>query len=328
MPEKRMRPAVGAAMAIALSGCGPAATPPVVVPPSSRSAPSAAERAAPPSTTDATLVMLGTGTPNPDPDHSGPALAIIAGGKVYLVDAGAGVVRRAAAAQKAGVKELTMPALDRVFLTHLHSDHTIGLPDLMLTPWVLDRTEPLTVYGPPGTNAMVENLEKAYAADIDDRLHGLEPINRTGWQAKAVEIAPGVVYRGDGMTITAFAVQHANWAHAYGYTFQTAHRRIVVSGDTVPVEEVVRQCNGCDVLVHEVYSTAGFARRTKDWQAYHAGAHTSTAQLAQLAQRARPKLLVLYHQLYWGSSDADLLREIQAAGYHGKVVSARDLDVY
>lgn len=276
----------------------------------------------------ACVVMLGSGTPNADPEHSGPALAVIVKGKVYLVDAGPGVVRRAAAAHTAGVAALTMPALSRVFLTHLHSDHTTGLPDLMLTPWVLDRSDPLTVYGPPGTTALVDNLQKAYAADIDNRLHGLEPINRTGWRSQAVEIAPGVAYRDADVTITAFAVQHGNWAHAYGYTFQTAQQRIVVSGDTVPVEEIVRQCAGCDVLVHEVYSRAGFAKRTRDWQEYHAHSHTSTAQVAQIAMKAKPKLLVLYHQLYWGSTDADLLREITDAGCRGKVVSGRDLGVY
>lgn len=281
-----------------------------------------------PTPPDARVVMLGSGTPNADPKHSGPALAVVAEGKVYLVDAGAGVVRRAAAAHAAGVAELAMPALDRVFLTHLHSDHTVGLPDLMLSPWVLERSAPLTVYGPPGTAAMVDHLTQAYAADIDNRLHGIEPINKTGWRTQAVEVAPGVAYRGDGMTVTAFAVKHGDWEHAYGYTFQTAHRRIVVSGDTVPTDEIVRQCDGCDVLVHEVYSTEGFRRRPKDWQDYHAHSHTSTAQLAQIAKRARPKLLVLYHQLYWGSTDADLLREIRAAGYDGKVVSARDLGVY
>lgn len=276
----------------------------------------------------ACVVMLGSGTPNADPEHSGPALAVIVKGKVYLVDAGPGIVRRAAAAHAGGVAELTMPALSRVFLTHLHSDHTTGLPDLMLSPWVLDRTDPLSVYGPPGTAALVDNLQKAYAADIDNRLHGREPINRTGWRAQAIEIAPGVAYRDADVAVTAFAVQHGDWAHAYGYTFQSAHRRIVVSGDTVPTDEVVRQCDGCDVLVHEVYSSAGFAKRTKDWQDYHAHSHTSTTQLAQLARRARPKLLVLYHQLYWGSSDADLLAEVRAAGYAGKVVSGRDLGVY
>ncbi|HEV2607533.1 MAG TPA: MBL fold metallo-hydrolase [Xanthomonadaceae bacterium] len=224
--------------------------------------------------------------------------------------------------------ELTMPALDRVFITHLHSDHTLGLPDLMLSPWVLDRSKPLTVYGPPGIAAMVDHLTQAYSADIDNRLHGLEPINKTGWRTQAVEIAPGVVYRGDGMTVTAFAVQHGNWEHAYGYTFQTAERRIVISGDTTPSPEIVAQCQGCDVLVHEVYSVAGFKTRPKDWQDYHAHSHTSTAQLAAIAKQAKPKLLVLYHQLYWGTTDTDLLREIRAAGYTGKVVSAHDLGVY
>lgn len=276
----------------------------------------------------ARVVILGTGTPNADPLRSGPAVAVIAQGKVYLVDAGPGIVRRASAARAAGLGELTMPALNRVFITHLHSDHTLGLPDLMLSPWVLDRSDPLTVYGPPGIAAMVGHLTQAYSADIDNRLHGLEPINKTGWNTKAVEITPGVVYRGDGMTVTAFAVQHGNWEYAYGYAFQTARRRIVISGDTTPSAEIVAQCRGCDVLVHEVYSVTGFRTRPKDWQDYHAHSHTSTAQLAAIAKQAKPKLLVLYHQLYWGATDADLLREIRAAGYTGRVVSARDLGVY
>ena len=281
-----------------------------------------------PPATDARVVMLGTGNPNADPLRSGPAVAVIAHGKVYLVDAGPGVVRRVAAAHNAGAAELTMQSLNRVFITHLHSDHTLGLPDLMLSPWVLDRSDPLTVYGPPGTAAMVSHLTAAYRADIDNRLHGLEPINTTGWNTKVIEIAPGVVYRGDGMTVTAFAVQHGNWEHAYGYTFQTAQRRIVISGDTTPSAEIVAQCHGCDVLVHEVYSVAGFKTRPKDWQNYHAHSHTSTAQLAAIAKQAKPKLLVLYHQLYWGTTDIDLLREIRAAGYTGRVVSAHDLGVY
>ena len=304
MPTLRRWPIL-AAFCVLLAACGP-----------------------PPAPTDARVVVLGTGNPNADPQRSGPAVAVVAHGKVYLVDAGPGIVRRAAAAQKAGVKELSVTALNRVFLTHLHSDHTVGLPDLMLSPWVLDRIEPLTVYGPPGTAAMVEHLTAAYRADIDNRLDGLEPISANGWRTRAVEIAPGVVSHGDGMTVTAFAVQHGSWEHAYGYVFQTAGRRIVISGDTTPTEEIVHQCNGCDVLVHEVYSVAGFKTRPKDWQNYHAHSHTSTAQLAAIAKRARPKLLVLYHQLYWGTTDGDLVREIHAAGYDGAVVSAHDLGVY
>lgn len=127
------------------------------------------------------LVLLGTGTPNADPDRSGPSVAVVVDSSVYIVDAGPGVVRRvAAAARAAPLPALTMERLRIAFLTHLHSDHTLGLPDLMFSPWVLGRTTPLEIYGPPGTRAMTEHLQAAYAEDIDIRLHGGEPSNKTG----------------------------------------------------------------------------------------------------------------------------------------------------
>jgi ribonuclease BN (tRNA processing enzyme) len=274
------------------------------------------------------VVILGTGTPNADPDRSGPAVAIIAGGQAYLVDAGAGVVRRAAlAARDDSIPELTPPHLRRVFLTHLHSDHTVGLPDLMLTPWVLERTAPLDVYGPPGTKRMVDLLSRAYAEDIQLRLHGGEPSNKTGYRATAHDTRAGVVYRDSNVTVTAFEVSHGKWEHAFGYVFQTRDRKIVISGDTRPTDAVVRACDGCDVLLHEVYSAERFRARPAAWQQYHAAYHTSTTELAALATRARPKLLVLYHQLYWGDDDAALVRQVRA-GFGGNVVAGRDLGVY
>ena len=274
------------------------------------------------------LVVLGTGTPISDPERSGPALAIVVNGSAYLVDAGPGIVRRAAAANQRGIAALANPKLDIVFLTHLHSDHTLGVPDLLFSPWVEGRTVPLRVFGPTGTSKMLEHLEAAYAQDVDIRLHGGEPSNKTGWRYTAVEVQPGVVYKDSNVTVTAFRVSHGKWPSAFGYRFATRDRIIVVSGDTGPDEEIVRQCNGCDVLVHEVYSTAGFATRSPERKAYHSVYHTSSSQLAELATHARPKLLVLYHQLFWGTSDADLLREIATAGYVGRVVSASDLAVY
>ena len=112
-----------------------------------------------------------------------------------------------------------------------------------------------------------------------------------------------------------------------GYKFVTRDRTIVDLGDTRPSEAVVDACNGCDVLVHEVYSAEKFLEQKPEWRAYHANAHTSTTELAELATRARPKLLVLYHQLYWAATDDDLLREVRK-GYAGAVVSARDLGIY
>src|SRR3954467_14090009 len=124
------------------------------------------------------IVMLGTGTPNADPDRSGPAVAIVVNGRSYIVDAGPGIVRRAAAAARAGVTALNSPNLDIVFLTHLHSDHTLGLPDLLLSPWVLNRSAALRVFGPPGTKTMVDHISAAYNEDIQMRLNGGEPSNK------------------------------------------------------------------------------------------------------------------------------------------------------
>jgi ribonuclease BN (tRNA processing enzyme) len=135
------------------------------------------------------------------------------------------------------------------------------------------------------------------------------------------------VYRDSNVTVTAFEVHHGKWEHAFGYRFQTRDRTIVLSGDTRPTDAVVEACNGCDVLVHEVYSAERFKARSPEWQRYHAAYHTSTDELAVIATRAHPKLLVLYHQLYWGDDDAALLRQVRAH-YAGQVVSAHDLGVY
>jgi len=285
----------------------------------------------PPPTADAargtSLVLLGTGTPNAEPDRAGSGVAVVVNGTAYLVDAGAGIVRRAAAAALDGVAALEPKRLGRVFITHLHSDHTVGLPDLILTPWVLERDTPLEAYGPRGLEEMVEHLVAAYDADIQNRVHGLQPQNPTGAQVNVHEIRPGEVYRDSNVVVTAFAVEHETWEEAYGYRFETADRVIVVSGDTRPTESVITACDGCDILVHEVYSDAGFARRSPDWQRYHAAAHTSASELAHIANRARPKLLVLYHQLLWGSTPEQLVGEV-TAHYDGRVVFGKDLDVY
>jgi ribonuclease BN (tRNA processing enzyme) len=274
------------------------------------------------------IVMLGTGTPNADPDRAGPALAIVVNGESYLVDAGPGIVRRAAAAQRTdSIAALAPPKLRRVFLTHLHSDHTAGLPDLMLTPWVLERTAPLDVYGPPRTKRMVDLLSEAYADDIRIRLTGGEPSNKTGYRAIGHDVTPGIVYRDNNITISAFKVAHGKWENAYGYVFQTRDRKIVVSGDTRPTDAVVNACDGCDVLVHEVYSAEKLKTRTADWQAYHSSYHTSGYELGELATRARAKSVVLYHQLYWGDDDAELIREVSTK-YAGSVLPGRDLAVY
>lgn len=272
------------------------------------------------------IVLLGTGTPNAEPDRSGPSVAIVADGTPYLVDFGPGVVRRAAAAAEAGIDALEAKNLTRAFLTHLHSDHTTGYPDLILTPWGLERDEPLEVYGPVGTRAMTEHLLAAYREDIKARLDGPEPINDQGYVVNVHEFEPGVTYEDSNVRLEAFAVSHGP-IPAFGFKFHTPDRTIVISGDTAPTEAMVEASLGCDVLLHEVYSAVRLEKRSAAWQRYHSAVHTSSHELADIASRARPGLLILYHQLFWGASEEDLLSEIRAR-YDGEVVSGNDLEVY
>lgn len=273
------------------------------------------------------IVILGTGTPNPDPERSGSAVAIVVNGAAYLVDCGPGVVRRAAeAARTKGITALRVPNIRFVFITHLHSDHTLAYPDLIFTPWVVGRKDALQAYGPRGLKSMTDDIEHAWAKDIYVRTHGLEHETGAGHQVDVHEIAPGVVYQDANVTITAFLVKHGSWDEAFGYRFQTADRSIVLSGDTAPTGEVARACNGCDVLIHEVYN-ANLEKVPGDWKKYLAAFHTSITELAAIATKARPKLLVLYHQLFEGASEQELTEQMKRA-YSGNFVSAHDLDIY
>jgi ribonuclease BN (tRNA processing enzyme) len=273
------------------------------------------------------VVILGTGSPDADPDNSGPAVAIVSGGAAYLVDCGPGVVRRAAAAKRKGIAELAVQNIHVVFITHLHSDHTVGYPDLIFTPWVLGRSEPLEAYGPRGLADMTKYVEKAWEKDIEVRKHdGHAP--QTGYEVHAHEIEPGVVYKDKNVTVTAFLVPHGSWDQAFGYKFEAPDRTIVISGDTRATDAIAKQCNHCDVLLHEVYSEARVSKLPPDQQEYSRSFHTSSVELAKEAAQAKPRLLVLYHQMYGrGMTYQQLLDEVKQS-YSGDVVSAHDLDVY
>jgi ribonuclease BN (tRNA processing enzyme) len=273
------------------------------------------------------VVLLGTGTPNAEPDRSGSAVAIVVDDTPYLIDLGPGVVRRAAAAYEAGVEGLDIPKLRFAFITHLHSDHTLGYADFIFTPWVLERDVPAEVFGPPGLQVMTDHLLAAYEEDIRVRIDGLELANPDGYKVNVHEIEPGLIYEDENVRVTAFLVEHGSWPHAFGYRFETPDRTVVISGDTRPSPAIAENCRGCDVLVHEVYSQAGFERREPVWQRYHASSHTSAPELGRIAAEARPGLLILYHQLLWGSTPAELVEEIRQV-YDGEIVYGNDLDVH
>src|SRR5271156_2681942 len=158
------------------------------------------------------VVVLGTGNPSADPERWGPAVAIVVNDRAYLVDCGPGVVRRAgAAAEKNGIAALKAKELKIVFITHLHSDHTLGYPDLIFSPWVLGRTEALEAYGPHGLKSMTSHIEKAWTEDINVRRRGLEQVNAPGYKVNVHEIRPGVVYHDQNVTVTAFPAKHGIW---------------------------------------------------------------------------------------------------------------------
>ena len=279
-----------------------------------------------PALTKTRVVLLGTGNPAPNPDRSGPATAIIVKDTAYLIDFGPGVVRRAEAADASrGIKALEPTRLRVAFVTHLHSDHTVGYPDLIFTPWTVGRRVPLEVYGPTGLKAMTEHILEAYKVDIETRTNpdGNQRTFPGGYKVNAHEIKTGVVYKDENVTVSAFATKHA--MESYGYRFETPDRSIVISGDTNPAQATIDACHGCDVLIHEAHTPAWLATRPESFQKFSAKYHTTTLELAELARQAKPRLLILYH---YSSLSPEELFDDMLARYPGHFVIGRDLDVY
>ena len=273
------------------------------------------------------VILLGTGTPFADPQKSGPATAIIVDGQAWIIDAGPGVVRRASAAHIAGENALAQPNLSHLLITHLHSDHTLGLPDIMYSPWTLDRTDTLQIWGPPGTQRMVKNIEAAFSEDRAIRLEGAEPANEKGWQTNVRETTGGIIYQSETLTIEAIPVCHGDWKLAFGFKFTHEGKTAVVSGDTTYCPALENAAKGADILVHEVYDGAALALRKPEWQNYHSKAHTSAEDLGRLATNADVKTLVLYHQLtFRGSKDA-ILAQVKRR-FSGSVTWGEDLMVF
>jgi ribonuclease BN (tRNA processing enzyme) len=282
------------------------------------------------------IVLLGTGTPSPDPDRAGASTAIVVNGTPYLIDFGPGVVRRSAAAYQKGVKGLSVVNLRVAFLTHLHSDHTAGYPDLILTPWSVGRSHPLQVYGPIGIKAMTENILDAYREDIKIRLRDKYLLGvqnyADGYKVHVHEIKPGVIYKDENVTVKAFLVNHGDVPQAFGYRFETRDRIIVISGDAAPSQSIIDNCNGCDVLIHEAYSMLTYNSVSAKYQEYRRTHHTSSRELADIANKAKPGLLILYHRANPGgvgspNPEEAVIEEIRQT-YRGKVVTGHDLDIF
>lgn len=269
------------------------------------------------------VTLLGTGSPPPVMNRFGPSILVEAGGGKFLFDAGRGALQRLA---QLGVR---WQDVDGLFLTHLHSDHVVGFPDLWLTGWLVGagRSRPLHVWGPRGTRKMMSHLEQAYEYDIRIRLYD-DRASPDGVVILAEDIGEGVVHEKGGVKITAFDVDHTPVKPAFGYRIDHAGRSVVLSGDTRVSDNLIRHAQGVDLLVHEVASPETFQRagappeRAKSVVAHH----VTPEQAGEVFSRTKPKLAVYSHIVLPTATEQDLIPSTRKT-YSGPLEVGEDLMV-
>jgi len=246
-----------------------------------------------PAQPDIRVTLLGTGRPDPIIERFGPATLIEVGDEKLLFDTGRGV------AQRLWQRQIPLSAITGVFLTHLHSDHVVGLPDLWLTGWLPTpygrRTKPLRVWGPAGTRDMTAYLEKAFRADIKIR-HDGEGLPLQGVAIRSTDIAEGVVYESNGVKVTAFDVDHGpHIKPAFGYRVDYNGRSVVISGDTHENRNLPRFAEGADVIIHEVAMARDELLAKSETARRIIGFHTPPEVAGAMFAQAKPKLAVFTH---------------------------------
>jgi ribonuclease Z len=240
------------------------------------------------------VTLLGTGNPRPTPDRFGPGILVEAGSERLLVDAGRGGTIRLFEIGRAPL----LSGITAVLLTHLHSDHVVGLPDLWLTGWMFGRAVPLQVIGPKGTADLVSGLKSAYAFDVRMRRDVDERLPAPGVEMSGRDGRPGIVLERGGVKVTAFAVDHGPVAPAFGYRVDFAGRSAVFSGDTRYLGAIADAARGADVIVHEVVSPEAERRRAQVAPGTIEriiARHTTPEQAGRIFASAKPRLAVYSH---------------------------------
>ena len=244
-------------------------------------------------------------------DRFGPSILVEAGKEKLLFDCGRGATQR--------IEQLRIPfaRVDALFLTHLHSDHIVGIPDLWLTGWIRERTVPLRVWGPAGTKEMMSHLEDAYQFDIHIRRDVDEKLPAQGVVVVAKNIEQGVVYESGGVKVTAFEVDHGLVKPAFGYRVDFAGHSVVLSGDTRFSENLIHFAQGADVVVHEVIDAEAFRRKNlahPERVQRVVEHHTTAEQAGTVFARVKPKLAVFSHIVPPDASDLVALTRKTYAG--------------
>ena len=269
-------------------------------------------------TPDIKVTLLGTGTPQPLMERFGPSILVQAGSETLLFDAGRGCLQR--------LRQINVPygKINALFLTHLHSDHIVGLPDLWLTGWLLsERAIPLDVFGPAGTAEMTTYLQKAFAFDIKTRIANDKQLEE-GSKLLAKEIQQGIVYEKNGVKVIAFKVDHYTNIPAFGYRIEYNGHSVVLSGDTRYSENFITFAKGADLLVHEVVIAPDTLSKS-DPRYNIFMQHTTPEEAATVFNKAKPKLAAYSHiaKLY-GQTEEDILKRTKS-NYSGPIIMGEDL---
>jgi ribonuclease Z len=264
------------------------------------------------------VTLLGTGSPQPIMERFGPSILVQAGSEILLFDAGRGCLQRLRQIN------LSYDKIDALFLTHLHSDHIIGIPDLWLTGWLLSkRAIPLKVFGPVGTESMIEYLQKAFVYDIKIRIED-DKAPEAGSKFLVNEIQQGVIYENNGVKVIAFEVDHYPIVPAFGYRIEYKGHSVVFSGDTRYSVNLIKFAKGADLLIHEVVIAPDTL--TKSDPKYNILAHhTTPEQASKVFNEVKPKLAAYSHivKLY-GRDELELLKRTKA-NYSGPAIIGEDL---
>ncbi len=290
------------------------------------------------------VLMLGTGTPLPYPHRSGTSIAVIVNETPYIFDAGDGAFHAMGKEMpyfgQSRVKGFTLnnEAANKLFITHLHSDHTLGIPAFILGGWTLGGTTAKNIYGPPGTRELVEGILQAYRRDIDYRVYSPTQKNDTGWRANAHEISKeGLAYEDDNVKVYAYKACHGLWPFPISYRVETPDRVIAISGDTIADCDGIRKASkGADILLIEGITHASPAKGRDAWPQnktipipqQKAMMHSTTKEIAALANEVKPKLLVTYHEQNYTNNPDQMEEEIRKFGWKGDYLSSRDGDIF